>query len=200
MLIDIDKAEQIATSPSDIKVAIDIDDTLIDLLPAWVDWLNNHYGTNVDYKSITEWDMTKFFPTIPPNEVFAPLMDMLFWTTVKPKNGAVKYLKMLIKEGFDLYLCSATHYDTIGLKHNIVMRKFFPFFPWNNVIIAAHKHMIKCDVLVDDGLHNFNGVEAINVVFDAPHNQEYENPYYDTYRVHNWKELYILLHNLVGIE
>lgn len=187
-------------SPKDIKVLIDIDDTLIDLLPAWVDWLNNKYGTSVKVDDIDDWAIANFFPEIPKKEVFAPLGDMLFWSTVKPKNGAEIYLEKLIKEGFDLHLCSATHYETIKPKYCLVIKKYFPYFPWDRVIITSHKDMIKGDVLIDDGAHNLETFEGVQVVFDAPHNQGYENSHYDTYRVKSWKEIYSLLNGLVGFE
>jgi 5'(3')-deoxyribonucleotidase len=194
---------QLFSNPKDVTVLIDVDDTLIDLLPAWVDWLNEHHGLNVDYESITEWDMMKFFPTLTKEQVFAPLGDMLFWSGVKPKNGAERYLKMIIKQGFDCYLCSATHFNTVALKQNLVLRKYFPFISWDRVIITSHKDMIKGDILIDDGLHNFENVEAVKVVFDAPHNKYdryVDNPFYDAYRVYNWKDVYNLLLKLAGLE
>lgn len=193
--------KQIATAPNNLTVLIDIDDVLIDLLPAWVAWLNERYNKNVDYTKINQWDMMAFYPLLSRREVFAPLGDMLFWSTVKPKKDAEKYLKMTIKQGFHCYLCSATHYETIEPKYKLVINKYFPFISWDDIIITSHKEMVNGDILIDDGLHNLINFEGVQVIFDAPHNQiDYKSQHYDTYRVSSWKEIYELLNRLVGIE
>lgn len=43
---------------------IDADDTIEDLLSAWLKSLNDKYGTNVCNDEITDWDVSKFFPTL----------------------------------------------------------------------------------------------------------------------------------------
>ncbi len=58
---------------SDITILIDIDDTLIELLPAWCKWLNNLYSLNVKPGEVTDWNIAKFFPTLTKEQIFEPL-------------------------------------------------------------------------------------------------------------------------------
>ena len=77
-------------------ILVDMDDTIEELLPAWCRWLNKYYGTSVNPDNITDWEVAKFFPELTIEQVFSPLIDnSSFWKTVKPKPGAVKYLKKL---------------------------------------------------------------------------------------------------------
>ena len=47
-----------------LTVLIDMDDTLEDLCSEWVKYLNNKHGTSVKHSDITDWDMTKAFPSL----------------------------------------------------------------------------------------------------------------------------------------
>ena len=91
---------------SDITILIDIDDTIEDLLAAWCKWLNDLYGLNVKPDEVTDWDVARFFPTLTKEQVFEPLHTDHFWKTVEPKDEAVKYVKQLIDDGFNVYLCT----------------------------------------------------------------------------------------------
>lgn len=71
-------------------ILVDMDDTIENLMPAWVDWLNEKHGTSVSVEDVTEWNVSKFFPTLTRSEVYAPLSDDDFWKTVTPKDGAVE--------------------------------------------------------------------------------------------------------------
>ena len=51
-------------------ICVDMDDTIVNLVPAWINWLNRKHKTNVHYEDVTDWDISKFFPTIKPTEVF----------------------------------------------------------------------------------------------------------------------------------
>lgn len=123
-------------------VLIDIDDTIENLCETWVDWLNKQYGTSVKYNEITEWDMSKFFPNLTKEQVFEPLRNPKLWDYVQPKPGAVEYVKKLIDEGYNVYLCTTTDYRNVRPKFENVIQKHFPYINWNQVIIASRKQMI----------------------------------------------------------
>lgn len=61
------------TKYSDITLLVDMDDTIEDLLPAWVDWINRSYGTSVDSNDITGWDVKEFFPSLSREIVYIRL-------------------------------------------------------------------------------------------------------------------------------
>ena len=127
---------------SDITILIDIDDTIEDLLAAWCKWLNDLYGLNVKPDEVTDWDVAKFFPTLTKEQVFEPLHTDHFWKTVEPKDEAVKYVKQLIDDGFNVYLCTTTDYRNVKPKYEYIILKHFPFISWRQVIVAGRKQLM----------------------------------------------------------
>lgn len=189
---------------SDITILIDMDDTLTELLPAWCKWLNDHYGLNVKPDEVTDWDISKFFTTLTKEQVFEPLHTDYFWKTVEPKDEAVKYVKQLIDDGFNVYLCTTTDYRNIKPKFEYIILKHFPFISWRQVIVAGHKQMIKADFLIDDGVHNHEGGDYFKILVSAPHNQGYDAEANGMVRSENWKFIYDTVINqskkIIGVE
>lgn len=175
---------------SDITVLIDIDDTMTDLVTAWCEWLNILYDLNVSPEEITEWKIAKFYPTLTEEQVFEPLHIDRFWETVKPKDESVKYVKQLIDDGFNVYLCTTTDYRNIKPKYEHVLMKYFPFISWQQVIVTSRKQMIKADFLIDDAVHNHEGGDYIKILVSAPHNREYDAEANGMIRSENWEFTY----------
>ena len=45
-------------------IAVDMDDVLVGLLPAWLNYLNSKYNLNVLVEDILEWDMKAAYPML----------------------------------------------------------------------------------------------------------------------------------------
>ena len=179
-------------------ILIDIDDTIENLCETWVEWLNRQHGTSVSYNEITEWDMSKFFPSLTKEQVYAPLHNPMLWDFVKPKAGAVEYVKKLMDEGYNAYLCTTTDYRNVRPKFESVIQRHFPYIKWNQVIIASCKQMINANVLVDDGVHNLENGNYIKILVSASHNADYNAENNGMYRADTWEEIYDLIHKLIG--
>ena len=181
-----------------MRILVDLDDVLINTGETWVDVLNERHGTTVKYSDITEWGITKFFPTLTPNEVFEPLSDGSVWSRVSPIDGARDTLEHLMLEGDDVYIVTSSHLETIGKKWTDVIQKFFPIIDVSKVIVTEHKQMIMGDVLVDDAPFNFYGYpHYFGILFDKPHNAWYDIKDNDglgyAARAKNWNEVYELI-------
>ena len=180
---------------NNITVLVDIDDTIEYLSKAWVKALNNEYGTNVDYKKIRGWNISKYFPSLSEEQVFEPLHRDHFWLTVEPMQDAIMYLQKMIIDGFDVYLCTTTDYRNVKAKYEHVIKKHFPFICWDRVIITSSKQMIKADILVDDGEHNLEGGDYLKILFTAPHNKNCNANKQGFIRADNWSEVYKIIRN-----
>ena len=189
---------------SDITILIDIDDTVEDLLGAWCKCLNEKYNLSVHPEEVTDWDIAKFFPTLTKEQVFEPLHTEHFWKTVEPKDEAVKYVKQLIDDGFNVYLCTTTDYRNVKPKFEYIIMKHFPFISWQQVIVAGRKQMIKADFLIDDGVHNQEGGDYIKILVSTPHNRGYDAKANGMVRSENWKFTYdtviSLAKKIIGVE
>lgn len=77
-------------------------------------------------------------------------------------------------------------------KYRWVIETYFPFIDAAHFITCTHKQLIRGDILVDDGPHNFGG-SYIPILFDAVHNRNYKTKY----RAHNWQEVYNIIQQLL---
>ena len=182
--------------PEDFIIGADMDDTLTNLVVPWFQWLNRKYNKNVNPYEDIHWDPKVEYPDLSGMQIFEPLFQEAFWETVTPKDNAVYYVKKLIDEGFSFYVVTASHQDTVSIKFNKVLFKYFPFIDRHNVITTSNKQLIKCHVLIDDGPHNIVG-EYHGLLMEASHNRKWdESKYPKVTRVHNWKEVYENVHRI----
>lgn len=180
-----------------LTILVDMDDCIEDLSVAWVDYLNTMYGTTVAHSELKEWDMTKAFPELTAQQVYGVLEDPALWANVSPLPGAVKYVRKLIEDGNQVFICTASQPNTIATKLSLVLFRYFPYLRPEDVIVANRKQMIKGDILIDDGFHNFGG-QPMGFLFTANHNKsitDEELSKVNAVRVNNWKEAYDLIHN-----
>lgn len=181
--------------PQDFIICSDFDDTINRLVPNWVNWLNEHYGFDVKYEDIKNWDMSIAYPELTISQICAPLKNREFWKTVDMKPDAVYYVNKLIEEGFQFYLVTASAHTTIQAKVEECLLRYFPNFDNHNIITTYHKHLIKCNVLIDDYVPNLINSNAVKILMNAPHNVNSCN--IEDFRVSSWKEIYEIVHQLL---
>lgn len=173
-----------------------MDDTIEYLVPAWLKWINSNYDYDIKPEDITTFDISQFFPDLTEDELFKPLHQEDFWKTVQPMDDAIHYIKKIIDEGYNFYIVTSSHPDTLSYKLKHVLFKYFPFVDKHNVITTYKKQLIRCDILIDDAAHNVVG-PYIGILIDTPHNRFlHEEDFSGIYRVYNWKEIYNLIHTL----
>ena len=177
-------------------IAVDMDDTLVGLLPAWVEYLNKQYNLKVRVEDIKQWDMRKSFPTLNDKEIYGPLETDDFWDSVVPLPYARSYLYKLFKEGHTIRVVTASHPKTVDAKISRALCPYFNFIGYKDVIVAYDKSCIQADVLIDDGPHNLKNFNGLRFLIDAPHNQDADINDYD-YRVLHIKEVYELLQQAI---
>ena len=178
----------------DIKtIAIDIDDTVINLLDAWLTYLNNRHNTKVKREDITEWEIANAFPELSKEQVFSPLYEKDFWESVVPLPYSYQYLKKLYDDGYIVKFVTAASYDTIKYRLENVIFTYYNFIKEKDIIICQDKQYIDCDVLIDDNVDNLKNFKGIRFLIDAPYNKS--DKYRDCYdmRVKNLKDVYQIL-------
>lgn len=175
-------------------ILCDFDDVLINFCEVWVELINEQNGTLVNIKDITEWEISKFFPTLTEEQIYKPLYEGKIWDKVTPLRGAVNYLKRLKEDGHKVYIVTSSHYKTIETKTEKVMFKYFPFIDISDVIVCHNKQMIMGDFLIDDGIHNLINISCSGILMTQPHNINYDISMYDNItRVYDWKGIYDII-------
>lgn len=182
-----------------MRILVDMDDVLENLLEVWVSVLNAKHDLHVKQEDIVEWEMAKAYPTLTKEEIFEPFNKETFWQLTTPKKDAQKYIQMLQKDGHEIFVVTATHYNFIAMKMRSIVEKWFPSIPYNHLIITYEKQMVKGDVLVDDYLPNLIGGEYKKLLFDAPYNRQISDETlakYGVTRVKDWAETYQAIKNI----
>lgn len=176
-----------------MKILIDMDDVMENLLVSWVKYLNDKYNLSVDVNSIDNWDFQGQFLSLTREQIKEALSDEELWKSVEPIDGAVETINKIISDGDEVYVVTATDYRSLKLKMENVLLKYFPCIDKHNVIIAYNKQMIKGDVLIDDGVHNLINGDYEKILFDAPHNRDFSAESFGMYRAKNWDDVYDII-------
>ena len=172
-----------------MTILVDMDDTIECLLAAWVKVLNERYGRSVSTEDVTDWDVTKAYPGLEKEQVYGVLNEEGFWGRVAPMPGAAEALQRFIAKGHEVYIVTATAYESVAEKMRDLLFRWFPFIGWDKVIIAARKQMIRADVLIDDAVHNMVGGQYAKILVDAPYNRGFDDAAEGMIRVHSWEEI-----------
>lgn len=177
-----------------------MDDTIEGLLEAWTGFIEEKYGVSVNKDDITDWDLSKAYPTLTNEQIYAPLLEEDMWDKVKPFPDAIEYLKRLKADGHDVIIVTASHYNSVGMKMEKVLGRYFPFIPYNDVIIASRKQMITGDVLIDDSPRNLIGGTYKGILYEAPHNRGFNAEKYKMKRAKSWSEVYSIISDMENKE
>lgn len=186
-------------------VLVDMDDVLENLQEAWIKRLNQKYCRNVDGNTVKDWNVGLYYPNLTRDEVLSPLYEDNFWTSVKPKEDAIFYLKKLYDEGFSIFIVTSSHYATLVNKFEQALFPYYPFIDMDHIIICSNKQLIKGHVLIDDGAHNLIDSEITTadyykVLFTANPNIDFDTIKHGIKRVSNWHEVYSIVERLYEIE
>lgn len=171
-----------------MTILVDMDDVLEQLAVAWIEYVNEHFGTSVSIQDTHAWDLSLAFPTLTKEQVYSAELDDALWSRVKPMPGADEGLRRLIAAGHEIYIVTATYYKTLPAKMEEVLFRYFPYIDWEHVIITSNKQMIKGDILIDDGPHNLSGGDYYRILFEAHHNKEFDESSIGAVRVKSWRE------------
>lgn len=175
-------------------ILCDMDDVLEQLVKRWTYVLNKQYGTNVSESEIVDWEIAKFFPSLTKEQVFAPLSEPEFWLGIEPMPHAQRVVKRLLDEGHTFRVVTSSRYDTVAPKMKLLLT-LYPYLSWKDVIIAHDKKLISGDVLIDDGTHNLIDFPAQRILFDRPHNHNFNEKNYDMIRAHDWYDVYNIINS-----
>lgn len=181
-------------------ILVDMDDTIEQLLEAWIREVNQRYGYSVTYDEIRSWDVTAAFPGLTREQVYAIPMEPGFWKTVEPIPGASEALQRLIRAGHQIYIVTATEFEVVPEKMNHLLFRYFPFLRRDQVIITSRKQLIRGDVLIDDGVHNLENGDYHKILMTAPHNRDYDAAANGMIRVNSWAEIEPVIAGLAGSE
>lgn len=173
-----------------LRVLFDADDVAENLCECLVQFLNERYGTSVGIEDVTNWDVSRAFPMLTREQVFAPFEEDALFRRLEPVPGAQEYLGRMRKDGHELYMVTASGYRTLPAKMERIFQ-LFPWLSWSSVIVTAHKKLVRGDVLIDDRPENLWAGNYTGFLFDRPHNRGATTTRANgSHRVMSWEQAY----------
>ena len=172
-----------------LKVACDVDEVINDLIDKTIKLYNDRYGAELTRDIFVEYDIYKCLP-FEEAELFVNLFfQKELWDTVEPIKDAQWGLKYLTNNGFDVYLATATNYETYQYKVEWIKR-YFPFIDEKNIICIHNKSLLDVDFVIDDCAENLiNCKWTHRILVDQVWNQHPKYFAYNLHRAHNWHEI-----------
>ena len=170
-------------------ILIDMDDTMEQLLRAWLRAVNKKYNRNAVYDEVRAWDVSKAYPGLTHDQVYGVLSEPGFWKTVEPMPDAPQVIRRLMDRGHEVFVVTASTYDTVHQRMEDHLFRHFPFLSPEQVIITFRKQLLQGDILIDDGVHNLEGGSYKKILVTAPYNEDYDAEGHGMIRVNSWKEI-----------
>lgn len=159
------------------RILFDLDDTLTDFLDELVSRYNRKYGTSFTKEHCYKWELNEIFE----NNILELIDEEDFFEHVKPKEGAVKYMKEWIESNkYDIFIVTSCLKPENYIKKIKWFEKHMPFFPKGRIVPLTEKSAMWGNLLIDDKPKNLIdwGNEApkdmpkMGILFDAPHNRD----------------------------
>ena len=156
-----------------IVFGVDVDGVLRDNLGTMVELYNNRFGETMTIDNVKWFAVGKSFPKFGENGIdgrdffFNEHADEIF-LDAKPCHGAVKAMEILSQHGTVVIV---TNQFGIGNKTRTLEWLKRNKIQYDSIFFTPHKHLLNCDVMIDDNTDFFNGSLARKaVVIEAPYN------------------------------
>ena len=170
-------------------LCVDVDDVICNLQEVVVNLFNKRYGSHYTVEDFTEYDVMNILPTQDAIVLKDMYGEIGLYDKVKPMPGAQEALEKLINLGHQVYLVTAAIPKTYGEKVAFIKR-FFPYIDDGHIVAMKHKHMFKCDVMIEDNLQTLLAKPYYHrICLDRPWNRQISDWTYDIHRCKNWNEI-----------
>ena len=155
-----------------MTILVDIDSTITNFGEILLLANNQLYNTSYSYTDITSYDWFDQTFTNP----WKPTAYQCFWNTVEVNPAAVTTIESWAKQGHQIYLVTASHFnDMLGYKIRKTLEPFNPeLINERNVVIAQDKSVIMGDTMIDDCVDNLIDFNGAHICYAQPWNQHYD--------------------------
>ena len=177
-------------------IAVDCDNVLCNLQAVVINLFNERHNTNYTLEDFTDYDVAQI---LPQNE--AILMKTMYgednlYSNIYPLPGAQNAIEKLINAGHQVYVVSDVIPKTYAEKVEW-LKFYFPQIDESHIVAIKHKHMFKCDVMIEDNLQHLLAKPYYErICFDYAWNRQVSDYVYNIHRVSNWNEVLDIINKL----
>ena len=180
-------------------IGVDLDDVLWDLMSTWISRYNDMVDDNLTVEDIKSWDVAQYIKRGTEGILNYIPQQNDFWDDVEPIPDSKECLQQLIKDGYLIYVVTASSHTNLKEK----MSRFYSLFPFieeEHVVIIHRKQMMDLDMLIDDKPGNLEDANYLKVLFDRPHNRSFDEDKISAVRLKTWPEIYKYIKQELPIE
>ena len=180
-------------------IGVDLDDVLWDLMSTWISRYNDMVDDNLTVEDIKSWDVAQYIKRGTEGILNYIPQQNDFWEDVEPIPDSKECLQQLIKDGYLIYVVTASSHTNLKEK----MSRFYSLFPFieeERVVIIHRKQMMDLDMLIDDKPGNLEDANYLKVLFDRPHNRSIDENKISAVRLKTWSEIYKYIKQELPIE
>lgn len=171
-------------------IACDMDNVLNNLTEKMLDIYNEHNDKNIRMEDLTAYNFYDCLSKTDADCLIKSFKNKALWDSLSPIEGSRAGLQKLIDAGHKVFIVTATAPDNFAWKCTW-MRKYFPFFPTDNIVRMQDKSLFKCDIMVDDHYDNLIKNKLCHkVILDYCWNKDEAKDWvHGTYRCANWTQI-----------
>ena len=153
-------------------IAIDVDDTVLNLISSWLDSYNRKFDDNLKEESITEWDISQFVKTEAKNAVYEFIHKPRVFSKAKPVEGALEAINYMRESKSRIIYVTAN--DPMNVKFGWLKDHGF-IEDEEDLIVAKDKTLIIADMIVDDNFDNVYYFNGMGMLLTKPWNKGFTN-------------------------
>lgn len=181
-------------------IAIDIDDTICDMQQTAISIFNARYNANYSIADFREYEVMNCMPVDHATKMIDIYGESGFYNHVKPFKGAQNGIQKLIDKGHQVYLVTNAIPRTYGEKVEFIKR-YFPYIDESHIVSMKHKHLFRCDVMIDDCMQNLlAGTNYHRICYNQPWNSSNKDWVYGIYRCDNWTSVLAAVNEINELE
>ena len=170
-------------------IACDVDNCINNLQEVVVRIFNERYNTNYTLNDFTEYDVMNVLPThegIAMKEIYG---KHGLYDKVRPIPGSQEALRKLVNMGHQVYFVTDAMPSTYAEKV-MFLQRYFDFIDKSHIVAMKHKHLFKCDAMIEDNLDNLlAGYHYHRICFNYPWNDSKKDYIYGINRCYNWDDV-----------
>ena len=151
------------------RIVIDVDGVILDSGKQWLRYLMAHYQLKKGFfghlPDPLPYNLTELFIFAEEGNEYYQGDGFEYWNNyclydnLLPREDTLAYIPLIQKLGYEIVFCSRV----IG-NHGMSKEKFLnKWFPNNDgIVFTESKHLLQCDVFVDDSVTNLNKMISVN--------------------------------------
>ena len=152
-------------------IAIDVDDTVLDLMSTWLSLYNAEFNDNLKREQITDWNISQFVKSEAKDRMYEYIEYPDVFYGSLPIENSLQGINLLKSLGNRIVYITANNPENCKY-HWLVENGFLD--NKEDFICALDKSLIYCDYMIDDKYENIINSWGFGTLFNQSWNLQYE--------------------------